>query len=137
MRIEKKEFVTEISGAASLSELCENTAELGSPCMLIVHTDGSLSADAEFPCDIPFITAAAVSGDISDELRSRFDLVIPEEETIAFTEKLFKDKTPGQVKEINKCFIAARKGTQEDILECESRAFYRLMAAKNGGGCNE
>ena len=137
MRIEKKEFITEEWEAASLSELCADIKAYGEPCMLLVHTGAAISKDAAFPCDTPFITAAAVSGEADSELTSCFDLVIPEEESEAFTEKLFKDKTPFQVREINKCFIAARKGTQEEILECESRAFYRLMAAKNGGGCNE
>lgn len=137
MRIENKGFITEVRDAVSVSELCMSIKDLGEPCMLIVYMNSSMVQDAEFPSDLPFITAAAVSGDAECSAAKVFDLVIPEEDTAAFTEKLFKDKTEEQIREINKCFIAARKGSQEDILECESRAFYRLMAAKNGGGSNE
>ena len=136
MRIEKKEFVTEVRDAVSVSELCKSIKEFGEPCMLIVYMNSSMVQDAGFPSDLPFITAAAVSGDEECSASKVFDLVIPAEDTEVFTEKLFKDKTKEQIMEINKCFIAARKGSQEEILECESRAFYRLMAAKNGGGSN-
>ena len=137
MRIEKKEFVTEVRDAISVSELCKSIKEFGEPCMLIVYMNSSMVQDAGFPSDLPFITAAAVKGDEERSASKVFDLVIPAEDTEAFTEKLFKDKTKEQIMEINKCFIAARKGSQEEILECESRAFYRLMAAKNGGSSND
>ena len=139
MKINKKEFVTELSEAASLSEVCSEINAYGEPCLLIVFGDADFKADGAFPAELPFITAfaAAEPESVSDEVRSCFDLVISSENTDEYTEKLFKDKTKAQINEINKCFITARTGSQEDVLECESRAFYRLMAMKNGGGCNE
>ena len=133
MIIKTDEFVTEVSGIASLSELKD--AELGTPCMLIVQGSDSLSADSsdkaldDFFLNAPYITALAADSP-SGDAASRFDMVIPAGDTSEYTAQLFKDKT-------NACFIAARKGSQADILDCESRAFYRLMAAKNGGSDNE
>lgn len=139
MKTEIKEFVTEVRGAGSVTEICGALSSFGEPCMLIVYGSGNFSADGSFPADVPFITAyAAGEGEnVSDGVRAAFDLVISAEGIDEYTGKLFKDKTKWQVNEINKCFIAARTGSQEDVLACESRAFYRLMAAKNGGGSNE
>ena len=64
-------------------------------------------------------------------------MCIKAEEADEFVEKIFRDKTKKQIQEINACFIAARKAPAEKVLELESRAFYRLMADKNGGGANE
>ena len=107
--------------------------------MLIVYGGGALSADGSFPADTPFITAYAAAEDecVSDSIRKAFDLVISAEGTDEYVEKLFKDKTKMKINEINKCFITARNGSQEDVLTCESKAFYRLMAVKNGGGSDE
>ena len=137
MKTDIKELVTEVRGAASVSEICGAADSLGEPCMLIVY--GGIEADVLFPADVPFITAyAAAEGEsVSDSVKAAFDLVIDAGTVEEYTEKLFKDKTKWQINEINKCFIAARKGSQEEVLACESRAFYRLMAAKNGGGINE
>ena len=139
MKINKKEFVTEVREALSVSQLCGDTAELGQPCMLIVFGGEDFFADASFPSDMPYITAFAADDaeSVSDEVRAAFDLVISADGADEYTEKLFKDKTAKQICEINRCFIAARGGSQEDILDCESRAFYRLMAEKHGGSGNE
>ena len=139
MKTEIKEFVTEVRGAGSVSEICGAAESLGEPCMLIVYGGEGFDCEGGFPADVPFITAYAASeGEtVSDGIRAAFDLVISAEGVDEYTGKLFKDKSKWAVNEINKCFIAARKGSQEDILTCESRAFYRLMAAKNGGGSNE
>ena len=53
-----------------------------------------------------------------------------------FSEKLFKDKSQKQISEITACFTAARNSSAEEVLNIESRAFYRLMAEKNGGNSN-
>ena len=139
MKINKKELVTEVREASSVSQLCENISELGQPCLLVVCDNGSFSADGSFPADLPFITAFAADdiAVVSDDVRNSFDLVTDASGIDEYTEKLFKDKTRKQINEINQCFIIARKGSQEDILAQESRAFYRLMAEKNGGGSNE
>lgn len=139
MKINKMDLVTEVREAQSLSQVCGDTAVLGQPCMLIVYGSADFAADASFPEDIPFITAFAAddTDSVSGDVRNAFDLIIAAETADEYTEKLFKDKTAKQIHEINKCFIAARTGSQEDILACESRAFYRLMAEKNGGAGNE
>ena len=139
MIIKNDEFVTEASGIASLSELTE--ADLGTPCMLIVHGSG-ISADIsdekirDFFVNAPFVTALA-DDEPDNSISELFDMVIPTEDISGFTAKLFKDKTRFQAEQINTCFIAARKGSQADILDCESRAFYRLLADKMGGSSNE
>ncbi len=139
MKINKKEFVTEASEVIALSELCENIGALGQPCLLMIRPAEVMSLDAEFPDDTPFITAIVLKTDegFSEDMYKHFDLVVNEEEADEYADKLFKDKSRKQIEEINRCFITARKSSQEDILECESRAFYRLMADKNGGGSNE
>ncbi|NLT09481.1 MAG: hypothetical protein GXY08_08260 [Ruminococcus sp.] len=138
MRINKTDNVTEVSEFTDLS--CLRSADLGSPALIIVHLQSAAAPDEktrDFLRSAPFITAAA--GDISDiDVRSAFDLKISDEEAALLPEKLFKDKSRRQINEINAIFIAARKGaSQEELLEMESRAFYRLMADKNGGGSNE
>jgi len=139
MKINKKEFVTEVSDAKSVSELCTDISAYGEPCLLIVYGGADFSADGRFPAELPFITAFAAEDaeNVSSGIKDCFDLVISSENTDEYTEKLFKDKSRKQIEEINRCFIIARKDSQEDILACESRAFYRLMAEKNGGGSNE
>ncbi|MBR4628267.1 MAG: hypothetical protein IKO47_11335 [Ruminococcus sp.] len=139
MKINKMELVTEVRETQSLSQVCGDTAALGQPCMLIVYGGADFRADASFPADIPFITAFAADDaeSVSADISGAFDMVIPAGDAEDFAGKLFKDKTEKQIHEINKCFIAARTGSQEDILACESRAFYRLMAEKNGGAGNE
>ena len=139
MMIKTDEFVTEVNGIASLSELTE--ADLGDPCLLIVH-GGSISADSsdskisEFFTNAPFVTALA-DDEPDSSISGLFDMVIPTEDISGFTAKLFKDKTRFQAEQINTCFISARKGSQSDILDCESKAFYRLLADKMGGSSNE
>lgn len=138
--IKTDEFVTEVSGISSLSELL--SADLGKPCLLIVHGSSSLSADVHdeelksFFKNAPYITALADNEPDSD-IAALFDMVIPSGDTSEYTAKLFKDKTKWQAEQINACFITARNGSQADILDCESKAFFRLMAEKNGGSINE
>ena len=138
MKITKTDTVTEISEISGLS--CLEGADIGSPALLIVHISGNVGTDESirnFFLNAPFITAAA--GSPSDgSLSGLFDLVITEEEAAELPEKLYKDKSLRQINEINDIFIAARKGaSQEELLTMESKAFYRLMAEKNGGGSNE
>ena len=139
MNINIKEYTTEISGIASLSELMD--AELGSPCLLIV-SGGNISAEADntalddFFRNAPFLTALA-DDQPSEELAKRFDMVIPTEGIDEWTARLFKDNTKWAADQITACFIKARTGTAAEVLDCESRAFYRLMAVKNGGSSNE
>lgn len=139
MRIEKEEFVTKISNADSIKEINASREELGSPCMLIVYGIADLNTEEGFPADTPFITAFAADDteNVSSSVRNCFDLVISTENADEYVQKLFKDKSRSQINEINACFIAARNGSQEDVLSCESKAFYRLMAEKNGGAGNE
>lgn len=139
MRIEKEEFVTKISNADSIKEINASRDELGSPCMLIVYGIADLNTEEGFPADTPFITAFAADDtkNVSSSVRNCFDLVISTENADEYVQKLFKDKSRSQINEINACFIAARSGSQEDVLSCESKAFYRLMAEKNGGAGNE
>ena len=140
MKIDSGEFVTFVTGAESVSELLGSMESLGSPCVLIVKTDASFSADAAFPADIPFITAiAADEGQLPEKAGDVFDILLTSEEAEGYAEKLFKDKTKFQADQITACFIAARQG--KDVLGCASRAFYRLMEVKNnsaeGGSTNE
>ena len=139
MNINIKEFTTEVSGISSLSEL--TGAELGTPCLLIVM-GSNIPADTDnadldgFFRNAPFLTALADDAP-SEELSKRFDMVIPTEGTDDWTARLFKDKTKWAADQITACFVKARTGTAEEVLDCESRAFYRLMAVKNGGSSNE
>ena len=139
MRIEKEEFVTKISNADSIKEINAAREELGSPCMLIVYGIADLNTEEGFPADTPFITAFAADDteNVSSSVRNCFDLVISTENADEYVRNLFKDKSRSQINEINACFIAARNGSQEVVLSCESKAFYRLMAEKNGGAGNE
>lgn len=138
MNTEIKEYTTEISGISSLSELIG--AELGEPCLLIIKDSkitGDISDDIrKFFTNAPFLTALA--DDTPDEETAKlFDMVIPSEGTDDWTARLFKDKTKWAAAQITACFVKARTGTAAEVLDCESRAFYRLMAVKNGGSSNE
>lgn len=139
MKTEKKEYVTEVSGITSLGELIG--ADLGSPCMLIVH-GSSISADIDNKDIVDFLTniqcvTALADDEPSEELSELFDMVIPEDGIDEWTARLFKDKSKWAADQITACFVKARTGTAEEVLDCESRAFYRLMAVKNGGSSNE
>ena len=138
MRINKTDTLTEIREISDLGSLAG--ADIGSPALLIVYTDDNVGTDdniRDFFLNAPFITAAAGVTQGSSTA-SLFDLVLTVEEAQELPEKLFKDKSRRQINEINDIFIAARKGaSQEELLTMESRAFYRLMADKNGGGSNE
>ena len=138
MNIEIKEYTTEVSGMTSLSELLDS--ELGSPCLLIVKNSkitGGISNDIrDFFTKASFLTALA-EDEPSEELAELFDMVIPAEGIDEWTARLFKDKSKWAADQITACFVKARTGTAAEVLDCESRAFYRLMAVKNGGGSNE
>lgn len=138
MKITENENVTEVRDISDLAGLAD--AELGSPALLIVYPTENITADESaksFFLDAPFITAA-VGDTPDDDTLSLFDLALTEDEAAELPKKLFKDKSRRQIDEINAIFIAARKGaSQEELLAMESKAFYRLMADKNGGGSNE
>ncbi len=138
MTLKQTEFVTEITALSSAQELAG--AQIGQPCLLIVHgdalsTDTDLAALRDFLADAPFMTALAAEKP-SAELAPLFDLLIDPAFIDDYTADLFKDMTPKQAHEITNCFVIARKGTAQDILDAESRAFYRLIAEKTGGTTN-
>jgi hypothetical protein len=146
MTINKNEITAKVSQISSLYQLLDSKEQLGEPCLLLIYTDSStvLGADGSeksavkaFLSDAQFMSAIVSEGEPSEELRAAADMCIKAEEADEFVEKIFKDKTKKQIQEINACFIAARKAPAEKVLELESRAFYRLMADKNGGGANE
>ena len=146
MTITNNEITAKVSQISSLYQLLENKEQLGEPCLLLICTDSSTvlgaddsekSAVKEFLADAQFMSAIVSEGEPSEELRAAADMCIKAEEADELVEKLFKDKTKKQISEINACFTAARKAPAEKVLEMESRAFYRLMADKNGGGSNE
>lgn len=146
MTITNNEITAKVSQISSLYQLLENKEQLGEPCLLLICTDSStvLGADdkektavKDFLADAQFISAIVSEGEPSEELRAAADLCIKSEEADEYIKKLFKDKTKKQIQEINACFTAARKAPAEKVLEIESRAFYRLMADKNGGAANE
>ena len=146
MTITNNEITAKVSQISSLYQLLENKEQLGKPCLLLICTDSStvLGADdkektavKDFLADAQFISAIVSEGEPSEELRAAADLCIKSEEADEYIKKLFKDKTKKQIQEINACFTAARKAPAEKVLEIESRAFYRLMADKNGGAANE
>lgn len=146
MTINKNEITAKVSQISSLYQLLDSKEQLGEPCLLLIYTDSStvLGADDSekfavkaFLSDAQFMSAIVSEGEPSEELRAAADMCIKAEEADEFVEKIFKDKTKKQIQEINACFIAARKAPAEKVLELESRAFYRLMADKNGGGANE
>jgi len=136
MKIEIKNAVTEVRDTSSVSEILSCGSELGEPCLLIVFPGKDFSADEPFPPETPYMTAIAADEDKAQEYRSAADLVIPAGDVDGYTEKLFKDKSLSQIREITACFTAARNGSQEYVLARESKAFYRLMAEKNGGSSN-
>ena len=138
MMIEQTEFTTEVRGLTNLSELV--TAQLGDPCLVIVYGDASMEIElndalSAFFENAPFLTALA-SDHLTDAARALFDIVIPSEGAADYAAALFKDQSRKQAKEITSCFLTARKGTQAEILEAESRAFYRLISEKKGGNAN-
>ena len=146
MTINKNEITAKVSQISSLYQLLDSKEQLGEPCLLLIYTDSSTvlgaddsekSAVKTFLSDAQFMSAIVSEGEPSEELRAAADMCIKAEEADEFVEKIFKDKTKKQIQEINACFIAARKAPAEKVLELESRAFYRLMADKNGGGANE
>ncbi len=146
MTINKNEITAKVSQISSLYQLLDSKEQLGEPCLLLIYTDSSTvlgaddsekSAVKAFLSDAQFMSAIVSEGEPSEELRAAADMCIKAEEADEFVEKIFKDKTKKQIQEINACFIAARKAPAEKVLELESRAFYRLMAEKNGGGANE
>lgn len=146
MTIINTETTARVSQISSLYQLLENKEQLGEPCLLLIYTDSSTvlgaddsekSAVKTFLTDAQFMSAVVSEGEPSEELKAAADMCIKAEEADEFVEKIFKDKTKKQIQEINACFIAARKAPAEKVLEIESRAFYRLMADKNGGGANE
>ena len=146
MTITKDEITARVSQISSLYQLLENKEQLGEPCLLLMYTDSSTvlgaddsekSAVKTFLTDAQFMSAVVSEGEPSEELKAAADMCIKAEEADEFVEKIFKDKTKKQIQEINACFTAARKAPAEKVLEIESRAFYRLMADKNGGGANE
>lgn len=146
MTINKNEITAKVSQISSLYQLLDSKEQLGEPCLLLIYTDSSTvlgaddsekSAVKAFLADAQFMSAIVSEGEPSEELRAAADMCIKAEEADEFVEKIFKDKTKKQIQEINACFIAARKAPAEKVLELESRAFYRLMADKNGGGANE
>ena len=132
MNLVNNEFYAEISGISALSELVG--IQFGQPSLVIIKGDGissvgDINAVTEFFRNAPFMTALAA--DAPDENISRFfDMVIPAENIGDYTHKLFKDKNPKQVAAITACFTAARNYNADKVLECESKAFYRLMAEK-------
>lgn len=146
MTINKNEITAKVSQISSLYQLLDSKEQLGEPCLLLIYTDSSTvlgaddsekSAVKAFLSDAQFMSAIVSEGEPSEELRAAADMCIKAEEADEFVEKIFKDKTKKQIQEINACFIAARKAPAEKVLELESRAFYRLMADKNGGGSDE
>lgn len=146
MTINKNEITAKVSQISSLYQLLDSKEQLGEPCLLLIYTDSSTvlgaddsekSAVKAFLSDAQFMSAIVSEGEPSEELRGAADMCIKAEEADEFVEKIFKDKTKKQIQEINACFTAARKAPAEKVLELESRAFYRLMADKNGGGANE
>jgi hypothetical protein len=146
MTINKNEITAKVSQISSLYQLLDSKEQLGEPCLLLIYTDSSTvlgaddsekSAVKAFLSDAQFMSAIVSEGEPSEELRAAADMYIKAEEADEFVEKIFKDKKKKQIQEINGCFTAARKAPAEKVLELESRAFYRLMADKNGGGANE
>ena len=146
MTISKTEIITSVCQISSLYQLLGSKEQLGEPCLLLIHTNSStvLGADdsekaavREFLSEAPFMSAVVSESGADSELSSAADMSIKAEEADEYVEKLYKDKTKKQIQEINACFTAARKSPAEEVLGIESRAFYRLMADKNGGSSNE
>jgi len=146
MTINNHGYAVKVSDIASLYELTSASAKLDSACLVIVYPDSNtvignsseeISSVKEFLTNANFVSAAACSSDTDEKLTALFDLKIDSDEVDEYVEKLFKDKTKKQITEINACFTASRTASAEKVLEIESRAFYRLMADKNGGNSNE
>ena len=146
MTINKTDITTSICQISSLYQLLDSKEQLGEPCLLLIHTDSStvLGADdsekaavREFLANAPFMSAIVSDSGADSELTDAADMFIRADEADEYVEKLFKDKTKKQIQEINACFTAARKAPAATVLDIESRAFYRLMADKNGGNSNE
>lgn len=146
MTIANKDIITEVCRISSLYQLLDQREQLGEPCLIMIFVDSKTvlgsngtekAAVRDFLENAPFMSAVVSDDEISDELSSAADLVLKASNAQEYTEKLFKDKTKKQIAEITACFTAARKGSAEDILAVESKAFYRLMADKNGGNSNE
>ena len=129
MKIIKNKLYTDVSNVDKLSKLI--CADLGEPCLLIVHDNSSLQVGDEanvcsFFSDLPYITALASDKPYTD-IAKFFDIVIPTVKVGEYADNLFKDKTEFQIREITSCFVTARNGSTDDILNAESRAFYRLI----------
>jgi len=146
MTINKTEIITSVCQISSLYQLLDAREQLGEPCLLLIHTDNGTvlgSDDSEkaavrkFLAEAPFMSAVVSDGSADSETAGAADMFIKADEADEYVEKLYKDKTKKQITEINACFIAARKAPAEEVLSIESKAFYRLMADKNGGNSNE
>jgi len=146
MTITANDIVTKVCQLSSLYQLSQEREQLGEPCLLLIYADGNTSAGndesekaeaARFLHEADFMSAVVSDGSVSDELASAADMVLKADEADEYVAKLYKDKTKKQIREINACFIKARTAPAEDVLATESRAFYRLMADKNGGNSNE
>ncbi|MCQ2469499.1 MAG: hypothetical protein MJ100_06795 [Ruminococcus sp.] len=132
MNLINNEFYAVISGISALSEL--TGIQFGQPSLVIadgngISSVGDISKVTEFFRNAPFMTALAADAP-DNEISRFFDMVIPAGNVDEYAQKLFKDKTPKQAAEITACFTAARNNSAEKVLECESKAFYRLMAEK-------
>ncbi|MBE6868055.1 MAG: hypothetical protein E7494_04755 [Ruminococcus albus] len=139
MNILINELYTEICKVDMLSDII--CAELGDPCLLIVHDNGIMQAGNKakvrsFFADLPYITALASDSPDAD-IAEFFDIVIPADNADKYAENLFKDKTAFQIREITNCFVTAKNGSTNDVLDAESRSFYRLIALIAGGELDE
>jgi hypothetical protein len=146
MTVNKNGYAVKVTDISSLYELVGSAEQLSNACLVIVYPQSStvvgnseeeISAVRELLRNAGFITAAAFDDDTDEQLAPEFDLRLKSSEVDEYVEKLFKDKTEKQIKEINACFTASRTAPAEKVLEIESKAFYRLMADKNGGGSDE
>lgn len=146
MTVNKNGYAVKVTDISSLYELVGSAEQLSNACLVIVYpqistvvgnSEEEISAVRELLKNAGFITAAAFDDDTDEQLAHEFDLRLKSSEVDEYVEKLFKDKTEKQIKEINACFTASRTAPAEKVLEIESKAFYRLMADKNGGNSNE
>ena len=146
MTVNKNGYAVKVTDISSLYELVGSAEQLSNACLVIVYpqistvvgnSEEEISAVRELLRNAGFITAAAFDNDTDEQLAHEFDLRLKSSEVDEYVEKLFKDKTEKQIKEINACFTASRTAPAEKVLEIESKAFYRLMADKNGGNSNE
>ena len=146
MTVNKNGYAVKVTDISSLYELVGSAEQLSNACLVIVYpqistvvgnSEEEISAVRELLRNAGFITAAAFDDDTDEQLAPEFDVRLKSSEVDEYVEKLFKDKTEKQIKEINACFTASRTAPAEKVLEIESKAFYRLMADKNGGNSNE